>query len=168
MVLHQIDSLQHCSLRIVEAMQPRIEVNATVFHQRDMLLVNAALTHQMLADNPCRYDMYPDCRDFMCGAPVEWDDTKVLSAKLGEYYVVAKRSGDEWYIAGLNNSTARDVTVDLSFLGNGRKWTMSSFTDGPVADRIAMDYRYNESEVDAAQSITIHMTRNGGFAAKLK
>lgn len=123
---------------------------------------------QMLADNPCRYDMYPDCRDFLCGVPVEWDDTKVLSGKIGEYYVVAKRSGDVWYIGGLNNSIERDVEIDLSFLGNGRKWTMSSFIDGPVAGRIAMDYRHNESEVDGTQSMTIHMARNGGFAAQLK
>ena len=123
---------------------------------------------QMLADNPCRYDMYPDCRDFICGVPVEWDDTKVLAGKLGEYYVVAKRSEDVWYIAGINNSTAREVEIDLGFLGNGRKWTMSSFTDGPVADKVAMDYRNNKSEVDGTQSITIHMARNGGFAAQLK
>ena len=123
---------------------------------------------QMLADNPCRYDMYPECRDFMCGVPVEWDDTKVLSGKLGEYYVVAKRRGDVWYIAGLNNSIARDVEIDLSFLDKGRTWVMTSFTDGPVADKIAMDYRNKESEVGAAQSIVIHMARNGGFAARIR
>ena len=112
--------------------------------------------------------MYPECRDFMCGVPVEWDDTKVLSGKLGEYYVVAKRRGDVWYIAGLNNSTARDVEIDLSFLDKGRTWVMTSFTDGPVADKIAMDYRSKETEVGAAQSITIRMARNGGFAARIK
>ncbi len=122
---------------------------------------------QMLADNPCRYDMYPDCRDFMCGVPVEWDDTKVLAGELGEYYVVAKRSGDTWYLAGINNSTPRDVTFDLSFLGNDKKWNMTSFVDGPVADEIAMDYRRNESEVDGSRTISIHMERNGGFAARI-
>ena len=45
---------------------------------------------------------------------------------------------------------------------------MSSFTDGPVANKIAMDYRHNESEVDGTQSITIHLTRNGGFPPQFK
>ena len=123
---------------------------------------------QMLADNPCRYDMYPECRDFMCGVPVEWDDTKVLAAELGAYYVVAKRSGNTWYIAGLNNSTARDVTVDLSCLGSGKTWNMTSFTDGYLADRIGMDYRCNTSKVESGSKLTIHMARNGGYAARLE
>lgn len=123
---------------------------------------------QMLADNPCRYDMYPDCRDFMCGVPVDWDDTKVLAAEMGEYYVVAKRSGGTWYIAGLNNSTPRDVTLDMSFLGGGRTWNMSSFIDGPVAEDIAMDYRHVESKTSASETLTIHMARNGGYAAEIR
>lgn len=123
---------------------------------------------QMLADNPCRYDMYPECRDFMCGVPVEWDETVVLAGELGQYYVVAKRNGDTWYIAGLNNSTPRDVALDMSFLGEGKAWEMSSFVDGPVADKIAMDYRHLGSKVDGTKPLTIHMARNGGFAAELK
>ena len=122
---------------------------------------------QMLADNPCRYDMYPDCRDFLCGVPVEWDDTKVLAAELGSYYVVAKRSGDTWYIAGLNNSTARDLTVDLACLGDGKNWKMITFADGLVADRIGMDYRCNHTTTDSNSKLKIHMARNGGFAARL-
>lgn len=123
---------------------------------------------QMLADNPCRYDMWPDCRDFMTAVPVEWDETVVLSGKVGEHYIVAKRAGDVWYIAGLNNSQARSIDVDLSFLGEGSEWIMESFSDGPVADRIAMDYRRNFEDVTASSSLAVGMARNGGFAAVLK
>lgn len=122
---------------------------------------------QMLSDNPCRYDKYPDCRDFLCGVPVEWDETVVLEGKMGEYYVVAKRCGDTWYLAGLNNSTARDVSVSLDFLGKDAKCLMTSFVDGYSADRIGMDYRCEESAVDAGTTLNIHMARNGGYAAKL-
>lgn len=122
---------------------------------------------QMLADNPCRYDMYPECRDFMCGVPVEWDDTIVLAGEFGSYYVVAKRSGDTWYIAGINNSTARDVTLDMSFLGD-RKWNISSFIDGVSADKIGMDYRHVEFTAEGLKTMTIHMARNGGYAAVIE
>ncbi|MCF0175626.1 MAG: glycoside hydrolase family 97 protein [Bacteroidales bacterium] len=123
---------------------------------------------QMLADNPCRYDVYPDCRDFMCGVPVDWDDTKVLAGEFGAYYVVAKRSGDTWYIAGLNNSTARNLTVDLSCLAPGKTWKMISFSDGYKADSIAMDYRCNSSTLESGSKLEIHMARNGGYAARLE
>lgn len=122
---------------------------------------------QMLADNPCRYDRYPDCRDFLCGVPVEWDETIVLAGEMGLYYVVAKRNGQTWYVAGINNSTARDVKVKLDFLGNGKDWQMTSFTDGFSADRIGMDYRCTKSSVTQGTALDIHMARNGGFAAKL-
>lgn len=29
----------------------------------------------MLMDNPCRYDEWPDCRDFITSVPVNWDET---------------------------------------------------------------------------------------------
>lgn len=122
---------------------------------------------QMLADNPCRYDKYPDCRDFLCGVPVEWEETVVLAGEMGEYYVVAKKCGDCWYLAGLNNSTARDVAFKLDFLGKEGKWQMTSFTDGNSADRIGMDYRCTKSTVDAGAALDFHMARNGGFAAIL-
>jgi len=125
---------------------------------------------QMLADNPCRYEMYPECRDFMCGVPVDWDDTKVLAGELGQYYVVAKRSGNTWYIAGLNNSTARDVEIDLSFLG-GTSYNVTAFVDGPLSDKIGMDYRCHKLEnvcAGDAGVITVHMARNGGLAAVLE
>lgn len=125
---------------------------------------------QMLADNPCRYDMYPDCRDFMCGIPVEWDDTKVLAGELGKYYIVAKRSGDTWYIAGLNNSTPRDVEIDLGFLGS-RNYNVTAFVDGPMSDSIGMDYRCHRKEnINATDTpvLKVHMARNGGLAAVLE
>jgi len=125
---------------------------------------------QMLADNPCRYEMYPECRDFMCGVPVEWDDTKVLAGELGQYYIVAKRSGGTWYIAGINNSTDRDVTIDLSFL-ESKEYDITAFIDGPLSDKIGMDYRcikYDGISAASFGSNPIHMARNGGFAAILK
>jgi len=123
---------------------------------------------QMLADNPTRYNMYPDLRDFMCGVPVEWDETVVLAGLVGQYYVVAKRAGDTWYIAGLNNSAARDVEITLDCLPAGKAYKLDSFIDGPNAYRIAMDYRRAEATVEKGASFTIHMDRNGGYAAILK
>lgn len=123
---------------------------------------------QMLMDNPVRYDMYPDCRDFLTACPVNWDETHVLAAEVGQYIVTAKRKGDKWYIGGITNSKGHEVTVDLSFLQAGKKYTMTSFEDGPNAHRIAMDYRKKTSTVAADGKLRINMVRNGGFAAVLE
>jgi hypothetical protein len=33
---------------------------------------------------------------------VVWDDTKLVDGFPGEYVVMARRSGDTWYVAGIN------------------------------------------------------------------
>ena len=42
-----------------------------------------------------------DCTDFMASVPVTWDETKVLTTAVGEYLVIAKRKGDNWFIGGI-------------------------------------------------------------------
>lgn len=122
---------------------------------------------QMLMDNPCRYDMWPDCRDFLVSVPVNWDETRVLAAEAGQYIVTAKRKGDEWFIGAITNSTPRELTVSLDFLPAGSH-RMVSFADGVNADRMAMDYVTSESDVDASTTLNLKLVKNGGFTAKIK
>jgi alpha-glucosidase len=90
----------------------------------------------------------------------------VLDAKLGEYIVVARRSGGSWYIGALTNWTARDVTIDLSWLGQGT-FDAELFKDGPNADRAAVDYVREQRAVTASDRWTVHLAPGGGFAARL-
>ena len=122
---------------------------------------------QMLADNPSLYLMWEDCADFMCQAPVLWDETRVLAAEYGQYVVTAKRSGNTWYIGGITNETPRDLTLDLSFLPEGVTYEMTAFVDGPNAKRQAMDYRKKTSKVSSSSKLTVNMANNGGIAATL-
>ena len=119
---------------------------------------------QMLMDNPCRYDMWPDCRDFITGVPVNWNETRVLAAEAGQYIVMAKRKGDKWFIGGITNDKQREVDVTLSFLPEGKSLQMTSFADGVNADRMAMDYLREQSIVNSDTKLHIKMARNGGFA----
>ena len=119
---------------------------------------------QMLMDNPCRYDMWPDCRDFITGVPVNWDETRVLAAEVGQYIVMAKRKGDKWFIGGITNDKQREVDVTLSFLPEGKSLQMTSFADGVNADRMAMDYLREQTAVNSDTKLHSKMARNGGFA----
>lgn len=123
---------------------------------------------QMLADSPTEYLKRPECTEFLASVPVTWDETRVLDAKAGEYILVAKRKGDEWFIGGMTNNTPRDLTVKLDFLTAGKSYTQTSFTDGPNAHRQAMDYRKNVNTVNSQGTLQVKMARNGGFAAVLK
>ncbi len=122
---------------------------------------------QMLADAPSNYRKEQECTDFISEVPVVWDKTKVLQAKVGDYILIARKKGEEWYIAGLTDWNKRELDLDLSFLGEGR-YTMEIFEDGVNADRYAEDYRHLRLEVRPELKMQVHLAPGGGWIARVK
>jgi alpha-glucosidase len=121
---------------------------------------------QMLADSPSNYRREPESLAFLRSVPTVWDETRVLGAKVGEYILVARRTGREWYIGALTNWTARDLDVDLSFLGPGA-FDADTYRDGVNADRVGVDYARERKAVSSADHLRIHLAPGGGFAARV-
>lgn len=129
---------------------------------------------QMLADSPTKYMQNQECTDFISQIPTVYDQVVPLDGKLGEYVVVAKRKGNKWYIAAMNNWQARDLTVDLSRLvtpngttGNLEKMNGKAniFADGINADREATDYKHTYRQVTSGDKFQIHLAPGGGWTA---
>lgn len=70
---------------------------------------------QMVADHPGAYEGEPGF-EFITEVPTTWDETKVLDAKLNEYIIIARRKADTWYIGGITNHKAREVSISFDFL----------------------------------------------------
>jgi alpha-glucosidase len=121
---------------------------------------------QMLSDSPSNYLREPDAMEFLAPVPTEWDETRVLDAKIAEYVLVARRSGRDWYIGGMTDWTGRDLEVDLSFLPEGT-FTMEAYEDGVNADRYASDYKKTKSQVNKSGKFKIHLAPGGGWAARI-
>ena len=132
-------------------------------HQLGMYVVFDS-PFNMLCDAPKYYEQEKECTEFIAGVPTVWDETLAIDGKVGEYIVIARRSGEDWFIGGITGQNACDVNIDLSFLGEG-KWKMTLFTDGINSERHAEDYKKVENEVNG--SLTVHMSKGGGFALKL-
>lgn len=124
---------------------------------------------QMLADNPTRYYQNDECTRYIASVPTTWDETRCLDAKAGKYTVVAKRKGDKWFLAALNNSevNGREVEITLDFLGEG-DFQLTGFRDGCNADYQAMHYNNVKQTVSRNTKLSIMMSRNGGFAAVIQ
>lgn len=120
----------------------------------------------MLCDSPSNYLAEPESIEYIATIPTVWDETVPLESKTGDYVAVAKRSGDVWYVGAMTDWDARDMELDLSFLGDG-DWKMESFSDGINADRIASDYKRSFSAVPDSRKITVRLAPGGGFAAKI-
>ena len=141
-------------------------VGTKAYHLAAFVLFESHL--QMLMDNPCRYDEWPDCRDFIASVPVNWDDTRVLAAEAGQYIVMAKRRGDKWFIGGITNDKGRELDVTLDFLPDDAEFEMISFVDGVNAGTMAMDYLQKKSVVNKGTKLHIRMVGNGGLAAAIR
>ncbi|PXY46442.1 glycoside hydrolase family 97 protein [Flavobacterium hydrophilum] len=124
---------------------------------------------QMLADNPTNYYQNKECTEFITKVPTTWDETIALDAKAGEYLIVAKRKGDEWFIGAITNGSEqkREFKINLDFLAKNANYDMISFQDGINAGRQAMDYKKQERQVNHDQVIIFTMVRNGGWAARI-
>ena len=120
----------------------------------------------MLCDSPSNYIAEVECTEFIAACPETWDESLGLNGEIGKYITIARRSGDAWYVGALTNWDERDITLDLSFLGEG-EWSLDIFQDGPNAEKAARDYVHTTATVPADRKITAHLAPGGGWAAKI-
>lgn len=115
----------------------------------------------MLCDSPSNYTDEDECTRYIAEIPTIWDETIALEGKLGEYIVIARRSGDRWYIGGITNWDERELEIDLSQLGLKHNKGIE-FRDGANANKIAEDY-VRGSVVVENNTYLARMKKGGGF-----
>jgi alpha-glucosidase len=121
---------------------------------------------QMLCDNPSNYMREPECMEFLSVVPTVWDSTVVLSGKIANHIAIARKSGNEWFIGAMTNWDARNLELDLSFLGAG-KYSVSIWHDGSNADRFASDYEMTTISATSADKLLIRLAPGGGWVARI-
>ncbi len=118
----------------------------------------------VLCDSPANYRGQPGI-EFFRGLPTVWDDTVVPEAEVGRSLVIARRSGDRWYLAAMNGEAAATLQVPLSFLGRGH-WSLRSFADNPGGTNYAAIVE-SRKNVDRHATVSVTLLPAGGFAAVL-
>ncbi len=121
----------------------------------------------IFSGNPSQGYLEPKFMELLGSIPAGWDTTIILDAKVGEYIITARRKNNDWFIAGMTDSSARDITIDLSFLSEGN-YNATICKDGINADRNAVDYSIEEKTLTANNSLPIHLAKDGGFLVRLK
>ena len=76
--------------------------------------------------------------------------------------MIARKSGDTWYVAGMTDWDARTLEIDFSFLGQG-DYNAKIFQDGINADRIGNDYTSLEKAVGSESKLQFKLAPGGGF-----
>jgi alpha-glucosidase len=121
----------------------------------------------MLNDNPSNYYKEDESAAFIAKMPTVWDDTKVLDAKVGDYILMARQKDNNWYLGALTDWTARSLSLDLSFLGDGN-FEIEIMQDGINADKAANDYKRIMKQVTKSDKLKVELAKGGGWTAICK
>jgi hypothetical protein len=101
-------------------------------------------------------------KDFLRGLPNSWDDTKLIEAFPGKLYVIARKAGNKWYVAGLNGEDIeKSLSLDLSFL-KGRKATWITTGTG---EKNVVSFATKNEMVPSNGKIECTVKGNDGFVA---
>ena len=97
------------------------------------VLFESGLQH--LADRPESFLAQPKAvQDFLGMLPAAWDETRFVSGYPGESCVLARRSGNTWYVAGINGTDSeKTLPVPLDFVKG--KYTATMFADSGSKDK---------------------------------
>ncbi len=114
----------------------------------------------MLCDTPSNYKDDPLCTKFIASVPTVFDQTRILSGKIGEHIVTAREKDGQWYVGALNNWDERKINIRLDFLKSGKKYRVRQLSD--KASSKPMEYSFSEYEADSSSEISLDMASGGG------
>lgn len=147
------------------------QVNTTLAHQLALYVVIYSPI-QMAADLVENYEANLDAFQFIKDVGVDWSETKVLSAQVGDYVTIARkeRETNNWFVGGITDENARETIIKLDFLEDGQKYEAVIYKDGVNAhwNESPLDLTIEKNIVSQSEELKIKMAEGGGFAISIK
>jgi alpha-glucosidase len=134
-------------------------------HQLAMFVVYYS-PYTVACDHPDNYKNQKGI-EFLKEVPASWDDTRFLCGEVGEYIVMARKSGERWFIGGMNNSISRDVVINMDFLPEG-KFKLHYFKDTEKSNTEPSEINVGSEYVEGGQLFKLKMEKGGGYAAYIE
>ncbi|WP_313171807.1 glycoside hydrolase family 97 protein [Massilia oculi] len=138
---------------------PKIKrVTRNGFELAEAVLFLSGIQH--FAERPEGMAGVPDyVKNLLRDLPRSWDDVRFIDGYPGRHAVIARKSGDSWYVAGFNaDNEERSVDLDLSFI-EGRSGILTTDGDGERA--------FSQAPIKAGKT-SIGIKPRGGFVAVFK
>jgi alpha-glucosidase len=150
--------------KIVGSDNPAPHVMGTRCFQLAMMVVYES-AFEVFCESPDNVRNQPGS-DFLKSIPSSWDETKVLFGAPGKFILVARKSGDTWYLGGMSDST-RHFSFQPDFLDNG-KYHAVTWCDAPERDKNPRKVIREELTVEKQTGMDFSVGANGGFTAILR
>jgi alpha-glucosidase len=162
--------------------EPGILQNATAMHTAKMgfekVIAQGTRMHQIamfvVYESPLQLfsgnlsDAYrePELMEFLGKIPTVWDETIILQAQLGKYIVEARRLGEVWFIAAMNDWDPVEFDIPLDFLPEG-EYNIIVASDGINAGKNPHDYKIKSLRGSSTQMLNIKLAPGGGYVARI-
>ena len=148
------------------------EVIHTTVAKQLALYVTMYSPLQMAADLPENYEKRMDVFQFIKDVPADWQDTKVLTAAIGDHLTIARKQkgSHDWYLGSITDENARNLSVKLSFLDKGLNYEATIYEDGPGADWDKNPYpvAIRKIMVKKGDMLDFKLAPGGGTAISMK
>ncbi|MBN1464775.1 glycoside hydrolase family 97 protein [candidate division KSB1 bacterium] len=151
--------------------RPNNRVNTTLAKQLALYVVLYSPLH-MAADLPENYEANRKPFQFILDVPTDWQDTRVLHARIGDYVTIVRqdRHSDDWYLGSVTDENGRNLQTTLSFLEPNLRYVAEIYRDGADADWQANPYSIEIIEMLVTQNsnLTLRLAPGGGQAIRFR
>ena len=142
-------------------------IRTTPAHQLALSVVfYSPLQYMYWYDKPSDSQDEPELK-FFDDVYTVWDDTRVLEGEVGQFVVTARRHGDEWFVGGLTNNDARQLSIPLDFLSSGQTYLAEIYTDGDPSIPTRTKVKVSQRKVDSRTKLSFSLKPSGGVAIRL-
>jgi alpha-glucosidase len=125
----------------------------------------------MAADLIENYENQPAFQ-FIKDVAVDWDTTRVIDGRIGDYVVVARkqRGADQWFLGAITDEEGRTFDVPLDFLPRGRSYVAEIYADGPNAHWLTdpLPVTISQQNVTSASRLRLALAPGGGQAIRIR
>ncbi len=150
----------------------KTEIVHTTVAKQLALYVTLYSPLQMAADLPENYEKRLDVFQFIRDVPVDWDDTKILQASIGDHMtVVRKEKGSQnWYLGSITDENPHQFKATLDFLMPGKEYEATIYSDGKGAHWKDNPYPVSirKTTVKRGDVLNLSLAAGGGCAVSFK
>lgn len=104
--------------------------------------------------------------EFFAQVPTVWDETRVLRGAIGRYAVIARRSGQTWFVGAMNGSRKRTLKLPLEFLNANRTYNAHIYREDPEV-QTRTQVRIDRMPVKANSVLTLELNADSGQAMRI-
>ena len=133
-----------------------VRKTSDVYALATAVLFQSAVQHFALAPNNLT-DAPAWAIDFMKQVPTTWDEVKFIDGYPGKYVILARRSGDKWFVVGVNaEKQTLTKTIALPMFEKGA--SMQVYSDDPQLQGSVKTVKQNKK-----QQLNVTIPCNGGL-----